>query len=249
MSMSRPPCSYSSWRQRPHGISGCPWPSTQADRDEPAAAGAVQLADHAALRAQAQPVGGVLHVAAGHDPPVVDQRGRARPGTSNTARTRGSWPLAASSRRRIPVDGHLACPLRCEGIVFLHAVKEGPASRSYGLARAARGVPREVVAAAREYLAALEKGGARARGSTLAHNPRSRGRAALALTTGPTTARTPRCSPARSASVGAGGRTARRQRRRPLSAGGVRAGLQIAGPVRLTLISADRPRCPQPAGR
>jgi len=61
--------------------------------------------------------------------------------------------------------------------VFLHAVKEGPASRSYGLAVAQlAGVPREVVAAAREYLAALEKGGT-APGDETTHNPRSRGRA------------------------------------------------------------------------
>jgi DNA mismatch repair protein MutS len=42
--------------------------------------------------------------------------------------------------------------------VFLHAVKPGPASRSYGLqvARLA-GVPRDVLAAARTYLAQLEK--------------------------------------------------------------------------------------------
>jgi DNA mismatch repair protein MutS len=77
------------------------------------------------------------------------------------------------------VDGcanvHLDATEHRDGIVFLHAVKEGPASRSYGLAVAQlAGVPREVVAAAREYLAALEKGGS-AHDAT-AHNPRSRGR-------------------------------------------------------------------------
>jgi DNA mismatch repair protein MutS len=56
---------------------------------------------------------------------------------------------------------HLDATEHRDGIVFLHAVKEGPASRSYGLAVAQlAGVPREVIAAAREYLAALEKGGA-----------------------------------------------------------------------------------------
>ena len=55
---------------------------------------------------------------------------------------------------------HLDATEHRDGIVFLHAVKEGPASRSYGLAVAQlAGVPREVIAAAREYLAALEKGG------------------------------------------------------------------------------------------
>jgi DNA mismatch repair protein MutS len=55
---------------------------------------------------------------------------------------------------------HLDATEHRDGIVFLHAVKDGPASRSYGLAVAQlAGVPREVIAAAREYLAALEKGG------------------------------------------------------------------------------------------
>ena len=65
------------------------------------------------------------------------------------------------------IDGianvHLDATEHRDGIVFLHAVKEGPASRSYGLAVAQlAGVPREVIAAAREYLGALEKGGAHA---------------------------------------------------------------------------------------
>jgi DNA mismatch repair protein MutS len=63
------------------------------------------------------------------------------------------------------IDGianvHLDATEHRDGIVFLHAVKDGPASRSYGLAVAQlAGVPRETIAAAREYLASLEKGGA-----------------------------------------------------------------------------------------
>jgi DNA mismatch repair protein MutS len=62
------------------------------------------------------------------------------------------------------IDGvanvHLDATEHRDGIVFLHAVKEGPASRSHGLAVAQlAGVPREVIAAAREYLAALETHG------------------------------------------------------------------------------------------
>ncbi len=55
---------------------------------------------------------------------------------------------------------HLDATEHGDSLVFLHAVKPGPASRSYGLqvARLA-GVPREVIAAARRYLAALEKRG------------------------------------------------------------------------------------------
>jgi DNA mismatch repair protein MutS len=82
------------------------------------------------------------------------------------------------------IDGianvHLDATEHRDGIIFLHAVKDGPASRSYGLAVAQlAGVPRETIAAAREYLLALEKGGAQ---RAEVHNPRSRGRAEAAHT-------------------------------------------------------------------
>jgi DNA mismatch repair protein MutS len=52
---------------------------------------------------------------------------------------------------------HLDATEHRDGIVFLHAVKDGPANRSYGLQVAQlAGVPREVIARAQEYLAALE---------------------------------------------------------------------------------------------
>jgi DNA mismatch repair protein MutS len=55
------------------------------------------------------------------------------------------------------VNLHLDATEHGEELVFLHAVKEGPANRSYGLAVARlAGVPREVVGKAREYLALLE---------------------------------------------------------------------------------------------
>jgi DNA mismatch repair protein MutS len=55
---------------------------------------------------------------------------------------------------------HLDATEHGDSLIFLHAVKPGPASRSYGLqvARLA-GVPREVIAAARRYLGALEQRG------------------------------------------------------------------------------------------
>ncbi|MGA0100026.1 MAG: DNA mismatch repair protein MutS [Steroidobacteraceae bacterium] len=54
---------------------------------------------------------------------------------------------------------HLDATEHGEGLVFLHAVKPGPASRSYGLQVAAlAGVPREVIASARRYLEQLERG-------------------------------------------------------------------------------------------
>jgi DNA mismatch repair protein MutS len=55
------------------------------------------------------------------------------------------------------VNVHLDATEHGDGIVFLHSVKEGPASRSYGLQVAQlAGVPREVIGQARQYLEALE---------------------------------------------------------------------------------------------
>ena len=52
---------------------------------------------------------------------------------------------------------HLDATEHGDGIVFLHAVKDGPANRSYGLQVAQlAGVPREVIAQARQYLELLE---------------------------------------------------------------------------------------------
>jgi DNA mismatch repair protein MutS len=52
---------------------------------------------------------------------------------------------------------HLDATEHADGIVFLHAVKPGPASRSYGLAVARKaGVPMAVIEAARGYLEKLE---------------------------------------------------------------------------------------------
>jgi DNA mismatch repair protein MutS len=60
---------------------------------------------------------------------------------------------------------HLDATEHGEQLVFLHAVKEGPANRSYGLAVAQlAGVPRPVIAQAKKYLAQLEstrEGGSR----------------------------------------------------------------------------------------
>ena len=54
---------------------------------------------------------------------------------------------------------HLSATEYKEGIVFLHAVQEGPASQSYGLQVAQlAGVPRAVIHQAKEKLRALEKG-------------------------------------------------------------------------------------------
>ncbi len=61
---------------------------------------------------------------------------------------------------------HLDATEHGDGIVFLHAVKEGPASRSYGLQVAQlAGVPRDVIGQARRYLEALESQRDRSEGS------------------------------------------------------------------------------------
>jgi DNA mismatch repair protein MutS len=52
---------------------------------------------------------------------------------------------------------HLDATEHGDSLVFLHAVKEGPANRSFGLQVAQlAGVPREVIANARRYMAQLE---------------------------------------------------------------------------------------------
>jgi DNA mismatch repair protein MutS len=67
---------------------------------------------------------------------------------------------------------HLDATEHGEGIIFLHAVKEGPANRSYGLQVAQlAGVPHEVIAQARRYLEALES--QRDRPGPRANDPRS----------------------------------------------------------------------------
>jgi DNA mismatch repair protein MutS len=52
---------------------------------------------------------------------------------------------------------HLDATEHADSLVFLHAVKEGPANRSFGLQVAQlAGVPREVIATARHYMRKLE---------------------------------------------------------------------------------------------
>jgi DNA mismatch repair protein MutS len=66
---------------------------------------------------------------------------------------------------------HLDATEHGDSLVFLHAVKEGPASRSYGLQVAQlAGVPREIIAAARRTLQQLEARGAR---DAAAHSPQA----------------------------------------------------------------------------
>jgi DNA mismatch repair protein MutS len=61
--------------------------------------------------------------------------------------------------REVPgcANVHLDATEHEDSLVFLHAVRDGPANRSYGLQVAAlAGVPREIIGAAREYMRQLE---------------------------------------------------------------------------------------------
>ncbi len=80
---------------------------------------------------------------------------------------------------------HLDATEHGDGIVFLHAVKEGPADRSYGLQVAQlAGVPVGVIAAARAYLERLEAERERTRGTGASDSPRG-GQSELPLSHAP----------------------------------------------------------------
>ena len=79
---------------------------------------------------------------------------------------------------------HLDATEHRDGIVFLHAVKPGPASRSYGLAVAKlAGIPREVLAEARRTLASLEAAQAAAASGTASGGTAGAGQGRLDLGT------------------------------------------------------------------
>jgi DNA mismatch repair protein MutS len=121
----------------------------------------------------------ILHNATAQSLVLMDEIGR---GTSTFDGLSLAWAVARSLATRVRaftlfathyfelttlaqeipgiVNLHLDATEHADELVFLHAVREGPANRSYGLAVAKlAGVPREVIGAAREYLATLESQG------------------------------------------------------------------------------------------
>jgi DNA mismatch repair protein MutS len=125
----------------------------------------------------------ILHNATARSLILLDEIGR---GTSTFDGLSLAWAMARDIAQRVraftlfathyfeltslatEIEGcanvHLDATEHAEGIVFLHAVKDGPANRSYGLQVAQlAGVPRALIGEARRYLEALESQRERAR--------------------------------------------------------------------------------------
>jgi len=130
----------------------------------------------------------ILHNASAHSLVLMDEIGR---GTSTFDGLSLAYAVARHMAERLractlfathyfelttladQIDGcanvHLDATEHGDALIFLHAVKDGPANRSFGLQVAQlAGVPREVIAQARRYMAQLEAGSLASRRATAA---------------------------------------------------------------------------------
>ena len=129
----------------------------------------VEMSETAAILHQATPRSLVLMDEIGRGTSTYDGLALAKACALQLARGNRAFTLFATHYFELthlaePGNGianvHLDAVEHGERLVFMHAVKDGPASRSFGLQVAAlAGVPKAVIADARRYLAALEQQG------------------------------------------------------------------------------------------
>jgi DNA mismatch repair protein MutS len=129
----------------------------------------VEMAETAAILHNATPSSLVLMDEVGRGTSTYDGLALAKAAAIHLAGTNRAWTLFATHYFELTalagtVDGvanvHLDAVEHGDSLVFLHAVKDGPADRSFGLQVAAlAGVPRAVIAQARGFLDELQRGG------------------------------------------------------------------------------------------
>ena len=129
----------------------------------------VEMTETANILHNATPQSLVLMDEIGRGTSTYDGLALAQAAAIQLARHNRSYTLFATHYFELTalagtIDGihnvHLDAVEHGEELVFLHAVKDGPADRSFGLQVAAiAGVPKPVIAAARQHLAELEAGG------------------------------------------------------------------------------------------
>ncbi len=128
----------------------------------------VEMAETAAILHNATPSSLVLMDEVGRGTSTYDGLALAKAAAIHLAGANRAWTLFATHYFELTalagtVDGvanvHLDAVEHGDSLVFLHAVKDGPADRSFGLQVAAlAGVPRAVIAQARGFLDELQRG-------------------------------------------------------------------------------------------
>ena len=140
----------------------------------------VEMAETANILHNATPRSLVLMDEVGRGTSTYDGLALAKAAAIHLATSNKSWTLFATHYFELTalaaqVDGvanvHLDAVEHGDSLVFLHAVKDGPADRSFGLQVAAlAGVPRSVIAQARGFLDELQRGTPPALGAAAARH-------------------------------------------------------------------------------